>query len=281
MQKRLKYYLLSIILFSSYSSAQVSRNFNKKIKPLYEIGGGFAYFTVPNYPGSKNSSFRFIPFPLAIYRGNVLRADEDGARARLMNSKVYELGFSGGFNFPIKSSENNIREGMPDTDALVGLGPAIIFKLRKTPTQKINAAVAFRSNFEFKNMDHVTERGILIEPYIRFWLKSSPKSPLTYFTSVSFGYADSKYNSFFYSVPFEFKSNVRGQYRAKAGIVDTSVALALNYDFSQKVSIFTGIAHSTLAYSANNKSPLIESSENYIALFGLTWLFEESQIMVQ
>lgn len=276
-----KLFFVLIVLFSTNSIAQVSRNFNKSIKPLYELGGGFAYFCVPNYPGSKNNTFRLFPFPVAIYRGKLFRADEDGTRARLINSESLELGFSGGFNFPVKASDNEVREGMPDTEALVGLGPGLIFKIHKSTTQKLNAGLGLRANLEMGRFPSIVERGFLLEPYLRFWHKPSADGPITLFTSISFAIADQKYNDFFYGVEARYKTADREAYSSKVGIVDIAGSLGLTYDYNNKISLFLGAVYSNLTWAANKESPLVENQHNYIAVFGLTWLFAESEIMVQ
>lgn len=270
-----------LLLFSTYSIGLVSRNFNKKIKPLYEVGGGFAYFSTANYPGSKNNTVRFIPFPIVIFRGNYLRADEDGTRARFLNSEKLELGFSGGFNFPVTAKDNQIRQGMPDTEALLGVGPGLIYKIYKSSNQKLNAGLGLRINLEMGQFPMITERGVIAEPYLRYWYKPNADSSMTLFTSLSLSYADKKYNDFFYRVDQAYVTSDRSAFDAKEGLVDIAYSLGVTYDFKNKISFFLGGVYSNLTLASNKDSPLVENQHNYAAVFGMTWLFSESNIMVE
>lgn len=274
--------LFSLILFLSfYANAQVSRNFNKSKKPKHELGAGFAYFRVVNYPGAKNSTYRFIPFPIFIYRGQKFRADEDGSRVRLIKSKYLELGFSGGFNFPIKTSQNEVRNGMPDTGALIGIGPALIYKILKTDHIKLTAGLGLRLNFEDGKFPFFAERGFIIEPNIRYWYKPSAYSKLTFFTGFSFSVADKKYNGFYYSVDDKYQTQDRSAYTAKSGMVDMAYSLGITVDYSSKVSLFIGGVYSNLTAAANKHSPLLENQHNYAIAFGMTWLFSASSELVE
>jgi outer membrane protein len=275
------HFLLLLLLLSSSAWGQVSRNFNKTYKPMYEIGAGFAYFRVANYPGSKNNSYKFIPFPIAIYRGEKLRADEDGTRARFINSDWVELGMSGGFNFPIKTEDNEVRKGMPDTGALLGIGPAVIFKIFKNSHQKLNAGIGLRVNLEDGVFPYFAERGWIIEPTLRYWYKPSSESALTIFSGLSFSAADQKYNAFYYQVDTQYERPNRAAYSAKQGVVDMAYSLGITYDVSAKTSLFIGGVYSNLTTAANKDSPLLETQHNYSFGLGITWLFLESEQMVK
>lgn len=273
--------LFILFFVSTNLFAQVSRNFNKTMKPKYEFGAGFAYFKLANYPGSKNNSYKFIPFPLAIYRGEKLRADEDGTRAMLINSEWVELGMSGGFNFPIKTSENEVRDGMPDTGALVGFGPGLIFKLFKDNHQKLTGGLGLRINFEDGRFPYFAQRGWILEPNIRYWYKPNSDSSFTLYSGISLSIADSKYNSFYYSVADKYQTSKRKSYRAKSGLVDIAYSAYLNYDYSDKTSLFFGGVYSNLTSAANKRSPLLENQHNYSIGLGMTWLLTQSEEQVK
>jgi outer membrane scaffolding protein for murein synthesis (MipA/OmpV family) len=268
-------------MYSSLTQAQVSRNFNKTQKPKYEIGGGFAYFNMPNYPGSKGSRLRFIPFPIVIYRGNTLRADEDGTRARIIKDEAFEFGFSGGFNFPITKEDNEIRKGMEDTGALIGFGPALIFNLLKTETKKLISGIGLRVNYEAKSTSDINNQGWIIEPYLRYLYKPSAESQFTFLSSINISYADEKYNSFFYGVESYEATHTRSEFKAKEGLVDITTFLGLTYDTKKSLSLFVGGLYSNLAVSRNRESDLLEKKHNFGIGIGLTWLFIQSDQLVK
>src|SRR5688572_20313454 len=58
---------------------------------LWEVGlvAGGAY--LPDYPAAGQNHSKWIAAPYLIYRGNILRADREGARARLIRHKYFDL----------------------------------------------------------------------------------------------------------------------------------------------------------------------------------------------
>ena len=271
-----------VFLLISYSSfSQVSRNFNKKEKPLYEVGVGFISLNTPNYPGAAANTPRFIPFPWFIYRGELLRADEEGTRARFFDSDIIEVGMSGGFNFPIDSDSNSQREGMPDKDTLFGIGPSILIRfLKNQPQHKLTIGLGIRLNLAVGNNLETKDEGWLVEPTIRYWRKFSEDSDLTFFSGLSLSFADRKYNRFFYQVDKDYISTTRDQYDAKSGLVDIAGSFGFAFDITKKASLFAGAFQSNLTSAANKNSPLVENQVNTGFIFGFSWLFYESDTRV-
>jgi outer membrane scaffolding protein for murein synthesis (MipA/OmpV family) len=277
--------LLSLILFSIISLcsyAQVSRNFDKKKRPLYEVGGALVTFNIPNYPGAASNTPRFIPSPFFIYRGDFFRSDEDGTRARLLNSDIFELGMSGGFNFPIDSNSNAARKGMPDTDTLFGIGPNVLIRFFEgDPLNKLTLGVGFRLNLAIGSQFLIKEQGWLIEPNLRYFRRFSKGSPFSLFAGLSMSYGDKKYNRFFYQVDEEYKTSKRDRYDAKEGVVDIGTSLAFSYNINSKASLFLGAFQSNLTTAANKNSPLVEEQINTGIVAGFVWLFYESDELVE
>ncbi len=268
-------------LFSISSFSQVARNVGKKKKPKYELGAGFISLSTSNYPGAKKSTTRFIPFPWFIYRGEFLRADEEGTRAKLIDNENLELGMSGGFNFPIDSSENEAREGMPNSDAIFGIGPGLIYRFKNnSKTYNFTLGLGLRVNYAVGYLDQIKEQGWIIEPNIRYWYKPSVDSNWTIFSSLSYSAADKKYNKTFYQVDSEYETSKRRAYDAKAGTVDIAATLGLAYDFSKKAGFFMGVNYSNLSTAANKRSSLVEEEHNINIIFGCSWLLYESDELV-
>lgn len=265
-----------LTLLTTESFAQISRNFTRKDRPIYELGAGIIGISVPNYPGASNATFRTIPFPWVIYRGDYLKADEEGNRIEFFKSKDLELGVSGGFNFPIESSENKARLGMPDTGALLGIGPALMYRFPYDGgLQRITMGLGLRVNFSIDEDVDLKEQGFLVEPNIRYWVKTSRTSPLTLFSSVSMSFADTKYNEFFYEVEEAYVTPTREKYKARAGIVDVAASLGFSLELTKKTSTFGGIYYSNLTLAGNKLSPLVEDEHNIGFALGIAWMFFE------
>jgi outer membrane scaffolding protein for murein synthesis (MipA/OmpV family) len=260
--------------------SQVSKNFNKSSQPKFEVGVGAIGLSVPNYPGAGSNTIRYIPFPWIIYRSDFLHSDEEGTRAKLIRTKHFELGLSGGLNFPIDSNSNSAREGMPDTDMLIGIGPALIFRIIEGHDfHKLTAGLGVRINFSVDDNIGFTEQGWIVEPNIRYWAKLSDS--VTFFTGLSYAYADKKYHSFFYEVHSEFVTPTRKLYSAKEGTVDIASSLGFSYDYSDKLSFFAGHFYSNLSTASNKGSPLVKNTHNDGYIVGMRWQFYESDMLAK
>ena len=77
--------------------------------PLWEAGVGAAAFSTPAYPGASDRSNRWLVVPFLLYRGKVLRADQEGVGARLLDTdKVeFDVGFAGAL--PAHSNDVDVR----------------------------------------------------------------------------------------------------------------------------------------------------------------------------
>ena len=261
--------------------AQVSRHFNKEKKPKYELGAGLINLNIPNYPGASANTPRYVPFPWFIYRGDFLRSDEEGTRAKFIDSEAFELGLSGGFNFAIKSEENEARRGMDDKDALVGIGPNILIRiLKKNPLHRLTFGVGLRVNYATRALSFKNE-GWVIEPKLRYWRKFSKEGKLTFFSGITASFGDQKYNAFFYDVDEEYVNADRAAYRSREGLVDITGSMGIGYDFSKKASVFAGTFYSNLSLAANKDSFLVEEEHNSGLIVGFAWLFYESNELVK
>jgi len=96
-------------------------------EPKWEFGMGATGFRIPDYRGSDQNRYYLLPIPYFVYRGDKVRVDRQGPRAKVFESPRLELDFSAVITPPVDSSKNHAREGMPDLDPTVELGPQINF----------------------------------------------------------------------------------------------------------------------------------------------------------
>ena len=271
-------FLFSFLCFQESLFAQVSQNFLTDSLPQYEIGAGLITLNVPDYPGSNNNRVRVVPFPYYVYRGKYLRSDDEGTRARLLSSKRYETGFSFGFNFPVNSGDNPSRQGMPDLDALISLGPRLLFRfLTDTPNHKLNFTLAaravFSTKFSFNNLFRA--EGFSYEPRLNYWYRWQ-QSKVTFFSSLSFDFGSAKYGQFFYNVSPDYVTPARPYYSAKAGLTESSFALGFGQEVHKNFFAFCGSSIRNLDWAANKSSPLVETNNNLGFILGVVWTFYES-----
>lgn len=91
--------------------------------PLWEVGAGVAPLCLPDYRGSDQSRNYLLPFPWLVYRGDMLKADREGIRARLFGAERVELDVSLSGSVPVNSERNRARAGMPDLHPTAEVGP--------------------------------------------------------------------------------------------------------------------------------------------------------------
>jgi outer membrane protein len=274
---RCKSLILILVIFNiSEVNAQAVRNFEKSDRPVYEIGGGAVGTLLPNYPGAKNSTYRYLPFPYFIYRGKTLRADDEGTRAKIKASEDYEFGISFSLDFPVESSENDAREGMPDLNTILGVGPQIMFRVLKDNSQKLNMTAAVRGAFAFGDNLESYERGLMFEQSIEYWRYLDKKKKTILLLGLEAEAGTLKYNDYYYTVDQRFKSVNREAYKAEAGLVQTNIYYGLIHNVTSKLSLFGGGFYSDFSNSQNRNSPLLEQDYNAGFFAGFFWLFMES-----
>ena len=134
--------------------------------PLWEAGVGAAAFSTPAYPGASDRSNRWLVVPFLLYRGKVLRADQEGVGARLLDTdKIeFDVGFAGAL--PAHSNDVEVRRGMPDLGTLVEFGPRVKYKFAD-----FGAAGRMRFDLPVRAVMSVFTRTVLARCCV--WLPSS------------------------------------------------------------------------------------------------------------
>lgn len=100
--------------------------------PLWELGLGLGAVHQSYYTGTKQSRVILLPIPVPVYRGNILKSDDDGVRAQLFKNKRAKLDLSMDFNAQLKSEDIDLREGMDDIGNIVEFGPSFEILLGET-----------------------------------------------------------------------------------------------------------------------------------------------------
>jgi outer membrane scaffolding protein for murein synthesis (MipA/OmpV family) len=93
--------------------------------PLWELGAGLSGLRLPHYRGSDQAQGWILPFPYFIYRGRILRADRDGARAVLLEDDRLDVDLSANASAPVDSADSRARQGMDSLPGTLELGPKL------------------------------------------------------------------------------------------------------------------------------------------------------------
>lgn len=248
----------------------------KEKEPTYselEIGVGYGYGSIADYPASDEYSRKSLLLPLIIYRGDVLKSDqEEGTRAELFKSRELEINLSFGARFNNDSDGNKVRLGMPDLNYIFETGPSLSYKLWKAPkVGSLTLQIPLRFTFEtdFKATKFL---GLVFEPELRFQKLNFLVPNLSAITSLSVEFFNERVANYYYQVENVYVTADRPAYDAKSGLSTISVGQNFLYEYNRFNFIF-GATYSYYGRSENMESPLFKSDANTSVFAAIAWFF--------
>lgn len=274
---------VSCIAFADVDPALVPAETSQKLEPLWELGvGGGATFT-PDYPGSNQNHLWSIPFPFAIYRGEILHSDRrGGTRARLYQGVSYEFNFSASGGLPSSSEGNAARDGMPNLEWFGELGPRLMIDLYSVPERAL-LRLGFPVRFAFSsNWEHVRDHGYTIAPELLYDLPHMFGSRFDFFTLLTANWADRRFQSYFYDVEPVDERAGRPAFVSRSGYLLSDLTFGIITNFGdQRLKLNTSVTFTSMAANANHASPLMKQDFNYSVGMVLIWVFAKSEDRVQ
>lgn len=250
-------------------------------KPLWEVGLGVAVIDFPDYRGADERHTYALPLPYFIYRGEVFQSDRDGARSRFFKNDRFDLDISLNGSIPVESSDNAARNGMPDLDPTLEIGPKLGIKLLRNQARGVQVGLTLPVRTviatDFSGARNV---GWVFEPRLdadfkRTWLGEG------WNVGVTLGplFGDKRFHNYFFGVAPEFATAQRAAYTADGGYGGLRLLAALSKRFP---SFWFGafVRADTLAGSVVEASPLVRQKKSYAVGFAVTWTLGESTRMV-
>ena len=242
--------------------------------PLWEAGVGAAVFSTPAYPGSSDRSNRGLVLPFLLYRGKVLRADQEGVGARLLDTDKVEFDVGFAAALPAHSNDVEARRGMPDLGTLVEFGPRVKYKFA-------DLGGAGRLRFELPARAVIEARGGLrrqgwtTEP--RFvWERRADAGRWTMEAQVGAVFGDRRIHGYFFDVAPQYATADRPAYRADSGLMLVRTGLGGTVRVNPDVRVFAFVRLDSYAGSANRDSPLFRKDVGASAGVGLAWTLARS-----
>jgi outer membrane scaffolding protein for murein synthesis (MipA/OmpV family) len=246
-------------------------------KPLWELGVGAAFLRMPDYRGSDENRLYLLPYPYLIYRGDILNIDKDRISGRIFKSDLilFDVSFYGAV--PVRSSHNTARSGMQDLDPTFECGPSLKITLLNNPQEKykLNLSLPVRAVFstDFSSVYHV---GWVFNPRLIF-----EKNDFISGTGLNLGisagpmFADSDYNSYYYSVDPMYATAVRPPYSARGGYGGSTLTVGLNKGYKQLV-FNAFVSMDFLRGAVFEDSPLVKTKHSVMSGFTVSWIFYKS-----
>jgi outer membrane scaffolding protein for murein synthesis (MipA/OmpV family) len=233
-------------------------------KPLWEFGLGAGAIAFPDYRGSDKGASIRCPCRTSSIAARSSRQIATGLRGKLFNREYVELDLSVGATIPVSSEDNAARRGMPDLKPTLELGPV-------------------RRSHLWRSADRDVKLDLVMPLRIPITLESSPQSLHWMFAprfNIDFDnvggrdgwnigggigpvFAADKFHEYFYSVPAQFATPQRPEYRAAGGYSGMHVLAAVSKRFPQ-YWFGAFLRYDWLGGAEFANSPLMRR-ENYLA----------------
>lgn len=279
---------LMLVLDLAISPSSFAATTGQESPPLWQFGFGAGGGVSPHYPASDQSSLRILASPTFRYRGRVLRADDEGTRARILKFENSEIDLSGAASFPVSSSENQARRGMRELDWIGEGGPRLVLKWRFQNSGK-NRGDLLRLKFPVRavassNGSYIAHRGFVFQPGVSFErilnAPTSIHSDISVELDASMIFIDSALGNFYFGVSPDEETPRRPRFNAHGGLLGLSTGLT--FMISPKSledngsAFFIGVRNSTTTWSANRSSPLHRTDQQFLFFAGVNILWINS-----
>lgn len=244
-------------------------------KPLWEAGVLAAGATQPAYPGADDRVGRALPLPFLIYRGPILRADEDNVGVRALRTPRLELNVGFGGSLGSSSSDVKAREGMPDLGTLIEVGPRLVWNLVDAPPGRQapwRLQVPLRAVLDLE--DRLRYTGLALGPE----LVHERTLPGGWELGARFGpvFGNRRLADAFYGVDADEATATRPAYDARAGLIAWRAGVAASHALGRDLRVFGFARYDSVRSAANEASPLVLANGGWTGGVGVAWTFARS-----
>jgi len=268
--------LLALLLSAALPAARAEP------KPKWELGAGATGLRLPDYRGSDESRGYLYPLPYFVYRGKILRLDREGLRGVLVESDRVEFDLSLTGSLPVDSSKNLAREGMPDLDPVLEIGPKVNFTLWRDRARESRFDLRFAvRGVVATDLHHTQDAGYVFHPHLYYgskpafldgkWDLSAQAGPL---------YGSDRYHQYYYGVAPQFATPERPAYQAAAGYSGLTTGGSLRRRF-KNFWVGAFVRYDALQGAVFEDSPLFKRNQYFAAGFAVAWIFAESKDRVE
>ncbi|MGZ5180337.1 MAG: MipA/OmpV family protein [Ramlibacter sp.] len=243
-------------------------------RALWEIGGVAIGASQQAYPGSGQQVRRGIALPYLLYRGQYLRADNDGVGVRPVKTPLYEFDVSAAAAFGSSASNDPVRRGMPNLGTLVEFGPRVKVNLGAAPGDgRWRLDLPVRGVFDLSHQ--LTYRGAVFQPGL-YWSRRA-RGAWSFGAGASLVFADRKLASTFYEVAPAYVTATRPAYEARSGLLASRLSATIAKDITRDWTVFSFARIDSVAGAANRASPLVRATTGHTIGIGVSWTWLRSE----
>jgi MipA family protein len=237
------------------------------------LGVGIAAINYPHYPGSSQTATFVSPLPYLEYDGDWLSVDRDGIQAHLFEDDRITLDLSVSGSLPVNNDDDQLREGMPDLELILEVGPELEIRLSEFGAHSFELHLPFRAALEIDPSRGIEPVGWVFDPRLNYlWAQSGWEFEI----DLGLYAADQTYNQLLYGIRPQDALDDRPIYRANGGLVGYRLSSTLRYD----VNDWTFLAYARamdLSSSDNSMSPLFVDNQYLAYGVGAIWRFKRAK----
>jgi outer membrane scaffolding protein for murein synthesis (MipA/OmpV family) len=251
-------------------------------RPQWEVGLGAAVLYLPDYRGSDQSRGYVYPLPYVRYRGELLRMDDRRGLASLLllDTDRVELDVSLNASQPAPSDQSSAREGMPDLDPTLEVGPLVKVRLWESGDRRreLSLQLPVRAAFTLPSPEFI---GWVFNPVIDLYQRNvGPGGAWRFGMQAGPVFTDRRYNRYYYQVDPQYATAVRPAYSASSGYGGTQFTLSANRRFGP-VWVGGFVRAYALGGATFEDSPLVQRRSALLAGIGFAYVFAESKTLVE
>ena len=242
--------------------------------PLWEAGVFGVGLSQLAYPGADQQIKRALVLPYLVYRGKVLRADDEGAGLRAVGTEHFELDVSITGSFGNGSKPVAARQGMRRLGTLVEIGPVGRWFLNgRGARDRISLELPVRGVFDAG--DQLRRQGVSLEPELGLERRVKP-GEWGYGLSAGARFGDRRLGSAFYEVlPGEALPD-RPAYAARGGLITWRLNSTVMRELTPELRLVAFSRIESVSGAANRAGPLVKQTVGYSYGIGLTYAFARS-----
>jgi len=243
-------------------------------RPLWELGIGAGALRLPHYRGSDQSNEWLLPVPYVVYRGDIFKADREGARAVLLDAKRVEVDLSAALSAPTRSEDSDARRGMPDLAPTFELGPNVNWTLASGRGWKFDLRLPVRAAFTIESnpqaIGWVAAPNLNVDVEAGGWNVGLRAGPV---------YGSRRFHGYYYDVAPNQVTPTRPEYRASAGSGGADWTVGVSRRFERHwVGAF--VRYDLLRGATFVDSPLVRQRHNLAFGIAVSWVFATSETLV-
>ena len=234
----------------------------------WQIGLGVGGQGIADYRGSDQYHVKVLPVPVILYTGRYLKINRDGARTDLFEGKRLQINVSADIALGGSDDDNRAREGMPELDTALELGPSINWRLSG---DSFNDGWSLRLPFRVAATlggDGFQHRGYAINPRL-VWRRPNTFGDWNLGVSLGALWGSDGYHDYYYAVAPEYVTSTRPEYDARAGFAGSYSKLSIKRNWESGWVMGVYWRYDNLSGATFEHSPLVKTRHYGAMGFGI------------